>query len=199
MEPASGGRALSEIDVERAARAIDEFLRAVGAPIDDPELASTGRRVAEAYAHDLLAGYREDPAQILADSTASDAPGLVVVTGIATATMCPHHLMPATGVVHVAYLPGERVVGLGALGRLVDCFARRLTLQEELGRAIARALSNDLGARGAAAIVDLAPTCLTARGDRRHGARAVTMAYEGAIAADSSLQQQIAAAIDPRR
>lgn len=195
MVAARRGRALT-VDLDRAAKAIDEFLRAVGAPLDDPELASTGRRVAEAFAHDLLAGYREDPAAILADSTASDAPGLVIVSGIATATMCPHHLMPATGVVHVAYLPGERVVGLGALARLVDCFARRLILQEDLGRAIAGSLERDLGARGAAAIVDLSPTCLTARGDRRHGARAITMAYTGAIAEQASFQEQIAVAID---
>jgi GTP cyclohydrolase I len=180
------------VDLERAAALIDEFLRVVGAPVDDPELASTGRRVAEAYAHDLLSGYREDPAAILADSTASNAPGLVIVRGVATSTMCPHHLMPATGQVHVAYLPSDRVVGLGALARLVDCYARRLVLQEDLGRSIARSLMQDLGARGAAAIVDLSPTCLTSRGDRRHGARAITMAYEGAIADDPSLQQQIA-------
>lgn len=172
----------------------------MGAPIGvDPELNGTGRRVAEAYANDLLSGYAQDPAAILADATASDAPGLVLVTNIAAATMCPHHLMPATGVVHVAYLPGERVAGLGALARLVDCFSRRLALQEDLGRSIASGLSDHLGARGAAAIVDLAPTCMSARGDRRHGARAVTMAYTGAIADAPEIQQQILSAIAASR
>jgi GTP cyclohydrolase I len=150
--------------------------------------------VAEAFANDLLRGYRDDPAAILAEATASDAPGLVVLTGIAAATTCPHHLMPATGVVHVAYLPGGRVVGLGALARIVDCFSRRLALQEDLGRSIARALITHLGARGAAAIVDLAPTCLTARGERRHGARAITVAYEGEMAENTALQHQITSA-----
>jgi GTP cyclohydrolase I len=184
------------VDPARAARALEEFLRAVGAPVDDdPELAETGRRVAELFADDLLSGYRMDPRTILADATASQAPGLVLVRDLAASTTCPHHLMPATGVVHVGYLPGERVVGLGALGRLVDCFARRLALQEDLGQQVTDALVEHLGARGAAAMVDLAPTCLTARGDRRHGARAVTLAFGGSMRDDVALQQHFLAAL----
>lgn len=171
------------VDLERAARAIDEFLAAIGAPSGDPELAGTGLRVAEAFAQDLLSGYDQDPAAILAEATASEAPGMVLVTSIATTTTCPHHLMPATGVAHVAYLPGSRVVGLGALARLVDCYARRLILQEDLGRAVASALVEHLGARAAGVALDLSPTCLTSRGDRRHGARALTFAFEGPEAA----------------
>jgi GTP cyclohydrolase I len=184
------------VDLARAARAIEEFLRAVGAPVDDdPELAQTGPRVAEAFANDLLAGYGMDPAAILADATASEAPGLVLVTHLAASTTCPHHLMPASGVVHVGYLPGDRVVGLGALGRLVDCFSRRLILQEDLGQQVADALVEHLGARGAGVMVDLAPTCLTARGDRRHGARAVTLAFGGAMRDHVALQQRFLAAV----
>lgn len=187
-----------DVDLARAARAIDEFLRAVGAPVGrDPELEGTGRRVAEAFAEDLLAGYRMDPAAILADATASEAPGLVTVTGLAVTTTCPHHLMPASGVVHVGYLPGERVVGFGALGRLVDCFGRRLALQEDLGQGVADALVAHLGARGAGAVVDLAPSCLTGRGaPPRAGARAVTLAFAGAMADDPALQRQLLAAVE---
>ena len=182
------------MDIGRAARAIDAFLRAVGAPVDrDPELDGTGERVARAFAEDLLAGYRMDPAVILADATASKAPGLVLVTDLSTATTCPHHLMPATGVVHVGYLPGDRVVGLGAIGRLVDCFARRLSLQEDLGQRIVDALVAHVDARGAGAVVDLTPTCLTARSDRRHGARAVTVAFAGELRDAPELQQPLLA------
>ena len=118
---------------------------------------------------------------------------MVLVTSIATTTTCPHHLMPATGVAHVGYLPGERVVGLGAIARLVDCHAHRLALQEDLGRTIARSLVTHLGARAAGVVLDLAPTCLTARGGRRHGARAVTTAFEGPEA--SALQSHMLTAI----
>jgi GTP cyclohydrolase I len=190
--PRTEGPARRAPDLARAARAIEQFLRAIGAPVDDdPELKDTPRRVAEAFAEDLLSGYDADPAAILADATASSAPGLVIVSGIATSTTCPHHLMPASGVVHVGYLPGDRVVGLGAIGRLVDCFARRLMLQEDLGQHVVEALVDHLGARGAGAVVDLAPTCMTARGDRRHGARALTFAYGGVMAEEPSLQQQL--------
>ncbi|MCZ7683644.1 MAG: GTP cyclohydrolase I [Sandaracinaceae bacterium] len=152
-------------DLSRAARAIEEFLRAVGAPVDaDPELRETGRRVAEAFANELLSGYGADPAAILQEATSSDAPGMVLVTSIATATTCPHHLMPATGVAHVGYLPGARVVGLRQLARLVDCFARRLILQEELGRSVARARSSSTSGRAPPAWCSISRRAASPRG-----------------------------------
>lgn len=183
-------------DLERAARAIESFLEALGVPISsDPELQGTGRRVAEAFANDLLEGYSLDPAAILAEATSSSAAGLVVVTGVATTAICPHHLLPASGVVHVGYLPGSKVVGLGAIARLVDCFARRLILQEDLGQHVADALVEHLGARGAGVVVDLVPTCMTARGGRRHGARAVTTAWSGVMADEAAARQELLSAV----
>lgn len=177
---------MDAIDHDRAARAIVEFLRALGAPVDsDPELRETGKKVADAFADELLAGYRMDPAAILAEATEAQTKGLVVLGSIPTTAMCPHHLLPAPGVVHVGYLPGSRVVGLGALGQLVQCFARRLILQEELGESIVDALMRHLDAEGAACLVELAPMCVTARGGRYHGARAITSAYAGRLADDT--------------
>lgn len=187
---------MSPVDRARAARAIETFLEAIGAPVGtDPELAETGARVADAYADDLLAGYAMDPAAILADATASSAEGLVVLKRVPATTMCPHHLLPATGVVHVGYWPRGRVVGLGALGQLVECYTRRLALQEDIGEAIASALVAHLGARGAGAIVDLAPSCVTVRGGKRHGARAVTAAFAGAAKVDGAARAELWAAI----
>lgn len=186
-------------DVERAARAIDDFLRALGHPPEsDPELRETGIRVARAFAEELLSGYAMDPAQILAERTASTATGMVVLTSVRATTVCPHHLLPATGVVHLGYLPGGAVVGLGALGRLVDCYARRLVLQEDLARAIADALVAHLGARGAGCVVDLEQACVVARGERRHGARAVTMAFAGSMASDPQARAELLAALPQR-
>ncbi len=171
---------VGERDLDRAARAVEDFLDALGLPVaDDPELVGTGKRVAEAFALDMLSGYAMDPATILADTTATKAPGNVLVTGIATTAICPHHLLPATGVVHVGYEPGGKVVGLGSLGRLVQCYARRLILQEDLGQRIVEALVTHLGARAAGCVVDLSPTCMVARGGRLHGARAITTAFAG--------------------
>lgn len=179
-------------DVERAARAVEDLLEALGAPVhDDPELESTGRRVAEAFARELLSGYRMDPAEILSEATATDAPGLVLVRDLPLATTCPHHLMAAEGVAHIAYVPGGRVAGFGAVGRLLDCFSRRLALQEDLGQNVADALVQHLRARGAGCILELSPTCLTARGGRRHGARAVTYAWAGEMARDASARREV--------
>ncbi len=183
---------MAQPDLDRAARAIDAFLEALGAPVgSDPELSGTGERVARAFAEDLLAGYAMDPREILGEATHTDAPGLVLVRGIAAATTCPHHLMPATGVVHVGYLPGGRVVGLGALGRLVDCFARRLSLQEDLGQRVVDALVEHLGARGAGCVAVLSPSCLTARGGRRHGATVVTHSWAGQMARDATSRREL--------
>jgi GTP cyclohydrolase IA len=180
----------------KAARAIESFLEAIGAPTtSDPELADTGRRVADAWVDELLAGYRMNPRAILREATASSAEGLVVLCDVPTTTMCPHHLLPATGVVHVGYWPKGRVVGLGALGKLVECFSRRLALQEDLGEAIAEAIVGELGAKGAGAVVDLAPTCVTIRGGRHHGARAVTAAFAGEAKDSPSARAELWAAI----
>ena len=108
----------------------------------------------------------------------------MIVRDVAASIVCPHHLLPATGVVHVGYVPGNRVVGLGALARLVDCFARRLTLQETLVQNVASALVGHLGARGAVCVADMSPSCLTARGERQAWARVVTVGTAGSADTD---------------
>jgi GTP cyclohydrolase I len=188
------------IDKDAAARAIDDFLRALGhEPVD--ELAGTGARVAAAWADDLLQGYEVDPAAVLAASVcsaeevsagASSASGaqttaaplpLVVVRELAVTTMCPHHLLPAYGTGLVAYLPGARVVGIGALAQVLDAFARRLTLQERIGIEVAEILVRELGARGALCKLSLTHMCLVARGERKTGAIVETLSVAGTFAA----------------
>lgn len=179
-------------DLDAAAAAIEQFLAALGHDTrSDPELVGTGRRVAEAFANDLLAGYAMDPAAILADTTSTRAAGMVVLTNVHTTAICPHHLLPAPGVVHVGYLPGDRVVGLGALARLVDCHARRLVLQEDLGEAIVGSLVAHLGAKAAGVVVRLHPTCVSTRGPRQHLAEAVTSAFAGD--ADPDFRRELSA------
>jgi len=188
------------VDLSKAARAIEEFLEALGLdPKREPELRETGRRVADAYANELLDGYAQDPAAILAEHTASTSRGLVMVAHLPLATMCPHHLLPALGVAHVGYLPGEHVVGLGALGQLVDCFSRRLTLQEDLCQNVADALVTHLGARGAGCAADLVQACVNARGERRHGARSFTVATAGTLAVDDGARREWLALVPPPR
>jgi GTP cyclohydrolase I len=181
-------------DLPAAARAIEAFLRALGhAPESDPELASTGKLVAAAFHDELLAGYRLNPAEILAQSMPSQSQAMVVVRGIDVVCICPHHLLPAAGVVHVGYLPSDRLVGFGALAKLVRCYAQRLTLQEALCDHVANALIEHLGAAAAGCIADLSPACLTCRGERPAQARAVSFATAGRMQSDAALRAEFLA------
>jgi GTP cyclohydrolase I len=181
-------------DLDAAARAIDAFLRALGhAPESDPELAATGRLVATAFHEELLAGYRMNPAEILAQSMPSQSQAMVVVRGIDVVCICPHHLLPASGVVHVGYLPKDRLVGFGALAKLVRCYAQRLTLQETLCDQVANALVAHLDAAAAGCIAELSPACLTCRGERPAQARVVSFATAGRMQSDATLRAEFVA------
>ncbi|MFO0754865.1 MAG: GTP cyclohydrolase I [Byssovorax sp.] len=177
---------------EAAARAIEDFLRALG---HEPEgdLEGTGERVADAWVDDLLEGEAIDAAALLregaiATSTASAHPiahanaGLVVLRDLAVATMCPHHLLPAHGLCTLAYLPGDKIAGLGTLAHVVDALSRRLTLQEHIGDNVVRLLVTELGARGALCRLTLTHTCLIARGERKTSALVETLAVAGTFA-----------------
>lgn len=173
------------IDRAEAEKAVHAFLVAMGRdPAREPALGSTPARVAEAWANDLIDGYEVDVPHLLA-SEASPAPsrtlGLVKVRDLAVSTMCPHHLLPARGTGQVVYLPGTRLTGIGTLARLVDAFAHRLALQEETAAAVATALVEHLGARGAACKLALSHSCLASRGERQHAAVVETIAFAGSF------------------
>jgi GTP cyclohydrolase IA len=168
------------VDRARAARAVADFLAALGRDVArDPELSGTPERVASAWADELLSGYAVDLRALLAEGSPTSGGDLVLVRGIAVATMCPHHLMPALGEATLAYVPGARLFGLGTLSALVRACARRLVLQEALGAACARALVEQGGAAGAWCRLVLRHTCYSARGEREHAAEVITVAEAG--------------------
>lgn len=178
------------MDEKLARRGIETFLTGLGYDLDRPELAATPERVVRAFAEELLSGEGADLGQMVREGS-EPAPGgeqgLVVLRGVSMATLCPHHLMPALGTACVAYLPGERLLGLGTLARLVDASARRLTLQEAIGERVVGALMEHAGARGAYCDIDLGHGCLAARGARKEQARLVTVARRGALAEPAAL------------
>ncbi|MGH7270644.1 MAG: GTP cyclohydrolase I [Polyangiaceae bacterium] len=168
------------MDRDAAARAIDAFLRALGRdPEREPMLAGTGARVAAAYADELLAGYRIDVDELLSRHVFAGTSELVVVRDIPITTICPHHLMPASGVATIAFAPAGRLVGIGAVAHVVDAFARRLALQEQIGGEVTGALHKHLSPRWVACRISLSHACMTARGERAHGARVETVALAG--------------------
>ncbi len=168
------------MDREAAARAIDAFLRAVGRdPEREPDLVGTGARVAAAYADELLAGYEVDVDALLAQNVFAGRSEVVVVRDIPLTTTCPHHLMPAIGIATVAFAPEEHLVGVGAVTRVVDAFARRLALQEQIGERTVAALQKHLAPRWTACRIALSHACMTTRGERAYGARVETLALAG--------------------
>ncbi len=156
-------------------------------------MAATPHRVAEAWLDDLVDGYRGDPAEILSETMRRRGSDLVAVTGIDFNAVCPHHLLPYRGVAHVAYVPDGRVVGFGQIARLVDCFAHRLVIEEDLARQIAEALVTHLGARGAACVLDAEQLCLTVRGERRREARAHAQCFLGVLETNAGMQRRFLA------
>jgi GTP cyclohydrolase I len=185
------------VDRAAAARAVVAFLKALGRDPDrEPELAETGKRVADAWADELLAGYGVDVDALLeesalagsADGTSPASPErgpqteLVAVRDVPVVTMCPHHLLPARGRAVVMYAPGGRLVGVGTLAAVVDAYARRLALQERIGEEVVAALVQHLKPRWAACQLLLEHGCMTARGERAHGARVETIAFLGPAA-----------------
>lgn len=143
--------------------------------------ADTPARVAKAWRH-MLAGYAEDPRQhLLKQFSAPEVPGLVCVTGIPVATTCAHHMLPITGTATVAYLPanGQNVVGLSKLSRVLEGYARRLQVQEQLGYQVVTALQEVLNPVGAAVVITAAHGCMSLRGVQQPGTVTTTLATSG--------------------
>lgn len=171
------------IDRDRIARAVRELLAAIGEDPDSSTLAGTPTRVADAYA-EFFAGVGVDPLQHLGDAVpVGDATGeLVLVRDIALRSTCEHHLLPFRGRAHVAYRPAERVVGLGAIPRVVETLAARPQVQERLGEQIAEALQTGLAPAGVLVVLEASHSCVADRGGRQTEALVVTVASRGSLA-----------------
>lgn len=157
--------------------AVRTLLRLVGEDPDRDGLKGTPDRVVRAL-REMTEGYRQDPAAILGRVFEEPYDEMVVLRGISFSSLCEHHLQNFTGEVDVGYLPGK-VVGLSKLARLVDCFARRLQIQEKLTRQIADAISQHLEAKGVGVVVRASHSCMSCRGVKKAGATMVTSAMLG--------------------
>lgn len=185
-------------DPAKMKRAVRAFLEAAGLDLREPNLLETPQRVTEAWLGEFLDGYRTTPEEALGESFPAPEGSTneaVVVTQLRFHSMCPHHLLPFQGRAHLAYVPRRRVVGFGRLSALVDCYAHRLILQEELARQIASALARVLESPGAACVIEAEQGCLRMRGDQQRDAVTHAEAYEGAFRTDPALRQQLWARI----
>jgi GTP cyclohydrolase IA len=176
----------ARFDLAAAERAALDLLRAIGADVDSPDLLQTPRRMAAAFAELVT------PADLGATLFANEGryEELVLVRDIEFHTLCMHHLLPFHGQAHVAYLPGDKIVGISKLARVVEAFSRDLQLQERLTVQIADWLEQELEPRGVGVVVSAEHMCMTIRGVRKPGARTVTSALRGLLRDDPRTRQE---------
>lgn len=164
-----------QVDLDGAEKAAAALLTALGLPLDEPGSLDTPRRMAHAYAEML-----EVPSFDFTTFPNSDGyDEMVLVEGIPVRSLCEHHMLPFVGVAHVGYLPGDRIVGLSKLARLVDFYASRAQTQERLTTQIARHLQEHLAPEGVGVVITAEHTCMTLRGARASRTRTVTSTLFG--------------------
>src|SRR4051795_7445457 len=181
--------AAEPIDLARAGAAARELLLALGCDLDDESVRETPRRLAETYAELLTA--RPFNATTFANDDGYDE--LVVASSIPFHSLCEHHLLPFHGVAHVGYIPGERIIGLSKLGRVVDLFARDLQVQERLTTQVADWLEEQLAPKGVGVVIDAEHMCMSLRGVEKPGARTMTSALHGLVRVDPRTRQEFLA------
>lgn len=178
---------------EQAEAAVRTLIRWAGDSPAREGLRDTPARVVRAY-EEWFAGYSRDPARILGrrfDRAGYD--DIVLLRDIPVRSVCEHHMAAIEGVAHVAYLPGERVVGISKLARLVDAYARRLQIQERLTAEIAGTLQRELQPRGVAVVIHASHGCMTTRGVSIHGTTMVTRSLLGECAVEPYRHEILAA------
>ena len=177
------------IDRGAVERAAADLLRALGADVDADALAETPRRVADAYGELLT------PQPFRATTFPNDDgyDELIVARSIPFHSLCMHHLLPFHGVAHIGYLPGERIIGLSKLGRVVEFFSRDLQIQERLTTQIAGWLERELEPKGVGVVLEAEHLCMSLRGVQKLGAKTVTSALRGLVRDDARTRQEFLA------
>jgi GTP cyclohydrolase I len=191
--PAKAGAKPNQTEAEDAVRTL---IRWAG---DDPTregLLDTPRRVAKAY-REFFSGYEVDPSLVL-KRTFEETDGydeMIVLKDIRFESHCEHHMAPIIGRAHIAYLPRKRVVGISKLARLLECYARRLQIQEKMTAQIANTLNDELQPRGVAVVIDASHHCMTTRGIHKPGTSMITSRMLGAFRTDPSTRREFLAFI----
>jgi GTP cyclohydrolase I len=183
---AGGALDPDRMDYERMEGAVTDFLEALGVDLTDESLQDTPRRVAAAFS-ELLTPLPFEPTTFPNNEGYDE---LVVARSIPFHSLCEHHLLPFHGVAHVAYLPGDRIVGLSKLGRVVESFARRLQVQERMTVQIADWVEEFLQPRGVGVVLEAEHLCMSLRGVQKPGTVTVTSALHGLVRDDARTRQE---------
>jgi len=179
-----------KIDTERIKKAVTEILLAIGEDVNRDGIKHTPERVAKMY-DELLAGMQEDPKMHLIRVFRENYDEIVLLRDIPFYSICEHHLMPFIGSANVAYLPSGLVLGVSKMARIVDCFAKRLQVQERLTDQIADFIMNNLKPKGVAVVLEASHSCMTIRGIKKPGSIMVTSSLRGIFKKDPRSRNEI--------
>ena len=187
-----GGRRLrvvhgrEQVDLPAAERAVRDLLVALGRNPFSPHLVDTPRRVAGSF-NEMLTPREFDFTTFPNDEHYDE---LVLAKSIPLQSLCEHHMLPFTGVAHVGYLPGERILGLSKLARVVELFARDLQVQERLTVQVANWLQEHLAPKGVGVVIEAEHMCMSLRGVQARGSRTITSSVHGLLREDPRSRQE---------
>jgi len=165
-------------------------LEAIGEDTTREGLLDTPSRVIRSW-KEIYSGYSKDPKDLLTVFEAGTYNQIVLLKGFEFYSMCEHHMLPFYGVAHVAYIPGENVIGISKLARLVDMFARRLQIQERIGEQVTDALMAYLQPKGAACILEASHMCMRMRGVNKQNSIMVTSSMRGVFLEDNKSRNEL--------
>jgi len=178
------------IDKQRIEHAITELLHAIGEDPTREGLRETPHRVAEMYA-EVFSGLHAEPKEVLKYFDEDFHEEMVVVRDIPFHSMCEHHLLPFYGMAHICYIPIKgHLLGLSKLTRIVELYARRPQLQENMSSQIADLIETEAHAAGVAVVIEAEHMCISMRGARKIGTKTVTTALRGKLKTDQTLRRE---------
>jgi GTP cyclohydrolase IA len=176
----------SGVDLDAAEKAAAAFLHALGVATDSEGMRGTPRRMAKAY----IELFTPRPFDLTTFPNDEGYDELVLARDIPVRSVCEHHLLPFVGVAHVGYLPGDRILGLSKLARIVEHFACRPQVQERLTKQVADWLSEQLHPKGVGVVIEAEHTCMTLRGVQATGSTTITSTLLGTLREDARSRQE---------
>lgn len=170
--------------------AIRQILMAIGENPGREGLLDTPKRVAKAYEH-LMSGYKQTPEEIIKTAIFhEECNHMIIVRDIEVYSMCEHHMLPFFGKCHIGYIAQDRVYGVSKLARLVDCFSRRLQVQERLTQQIASSLMDPIDAEGVGVVIEAQHLCMMMRGVSKQNSKMITSAMLGSFRRENATRNE---------
>lgn len=176
---------------------VTRIMQFIGEDVEREGLVDTPKRVVKSW-NKLFEGYSIDPKSLITSFSDGRCDEMVLLRDIEFYSTCEHHMIPFMGKAHIAYLPGEKVLGVSKLARLLDVFARRMQIQERIGQQVTEFLMEECGANGAACILEAQHLCMTSRGVQKQNSVMVTSSLKGAFLDEPATRAELMSMIGNR-